>query len=210
MDIQKVLFDEIFEAEGLTKSQATKLRIINGTIQCYIRHGANQTTYQKIAKLSKCSFALTKHYFPDPDELFEMVAKYIRVNFQRVAVEAIRSKHTPTDQLVAYIKSTFDWVDDYRDHGRVWMLFFFNCSIKKGQRATNTDLVNMGHARITALLNLGRSQKLFSFRSAEETARLIQIVISGALVAMLTEDIGQSQKEALLGSVTRHCMSLVT
>ena len=200
--------NDIFQDDPvLSKSQATKLRIIEGAIRCYIKYGIDHTTYQKIAKASKCSFALTKHYFPDPDELFEVVNKYIRSAFQRLAVAAIMSKSTTDEQLRAYIESTFVWTEKSPDHARVWIIFFFKCSISEKSRKTHSELTEMGHRRISALLKKGREEKYFHFESADEVAKHIQTLITGAIMTLLTENVEHPQ--AYKKSVLKLCLSLV-
>lgn len=194
-----------FLSENLSKSQQTQIRIMDGAIRAFVKYGLEKSSYQKIAKHSSCSYALVKHYYPDRHALFGATMRYIRFRFQKLAVEAIQNETDPKAQLLAYVASTFEWIREFRDHAQVWLLFFFMCGSHKRYRQLNSEMVNMGHQRITALLKHGGETGDFSRRADQSTAKTIQVTITGALVAAVTEDIDPNALEKEIQSL---CLSI--
>jgi len=204
--LKKTLASDLF-GEALSKSQTTQIRIVEGAIKCFVKFGVDKASYQRIAKAAGCSYALAKHYYPDRDLLFEATARYIRIRFQRLAIEALESQTTPTEQLKSYVTSTFQWVRLFPAHAQVWMLFFFMCGTQKSYRALNTEVVNMGHARIMALLRQGKKQDGFIYDNEASAAKSVQLAITGAVVTLITED--TDDLESLRRDVLRLCLTVV-
>lgn len=182
------LFTQLFEPK-LSQGDQKILKIIDGAIECYAKSGVDGVTMDKIAKESGVSRPLVFHYFEDKREIFTLAVKRIRLNFQRVAIEAIQKASTPTAKLKAYVESTFDWVESFPSHIRVWLLYLYQCSTDRADLALNTELVNTGHDRIMALLREGIETGEFAKGPVEWRAKLIQLVISGALVSSVSEEL---------------------
>ncbi len=170
-----------------TKGQNRQVQIIEAAIKNFASVGIENTTPAKIAKTCKISRPLVLHYFKDVESIFFVAIKLIRAEFQQLAIEAIEKHKTPTDQLKAYAHSTLDWVEQKPDHVKVWLLFFYYCGLRREYKALNTELVNMGHDRIAALLELGLASKEFKFKDSQITAKAIQNVITGAVLCAMTE-----------------------
>jgi AcrR family transcriptional regulator len=185
-DIRYAVLSELFPAAP-SKSQKTTLSIIEGAIKCYGTYGIEGATYEKIAKFAKVSRPLVQHYFKSREALFELTVKYIRVQFQQLVVDSMKKETGVRDQLEAYIRSTFTWAEKYPHHGRVWILFYFECSVNKKMKALNTELVQLGRARIQALIEAGNQQGVFKCAKAADSAYTIQTMITGALVSVGTE-----------------------
>jgi AcrR family transcriptional regulator len=200
------LFATLFPLEP-SESQRRQVEIAEAAIRIYVREGVERATFERIARESGCSRPLVMHYFPERDSIFQLAARYVRASFQALAVEAIRAEATPVGQLRAYTLSTFDWVEKSPDHAKVWMLFFYYCGIRKEYRDLNTDLVRMGHDRIAALLARGKDQGVFACEDPVMAAKQVQLLISGAVVAAITERVPGSMRK-LRELTVQGCLAL--
>lgn len=194
-----ILLENLFDKK-LSKSERTKLRIIESAITGYVEHGFSSLTYDKIAKIAQVSRPLIINYFPRPEELFGAVVTFIRANLQRKLVEEIRSQKTARKQFEAYLHAHFTWFRERPDHVKVWYLFYFESSRNPSLRKLHTQMTQMGAARI---------QELFSKRSKDSytRARLVQAALTGALVCLGTEDLEAAPKD-LEKRVVDSCMKL--
>ncbi len=189
-----------------TKAQERQLKIIEAAVEDFASVGIEKSTYESIARRSKVSRPLVHHYFPDKEVLIERAITYVRANFQSIAVKAIQGEEKSEHQLNAYIVSTFDWLKKYPAHVKVWLLFYYYCGIDAKYRKLNSDLVDMGHRRIKAILEIGHTQKRFIVKNATETAKLIQLLITGGLLAGCTEN---ADLKALQNQVVHGCNRLI-
>lgn len=169
---------DLFEPR-LSKSQRTRLRILEAAIACYATTGFEGATYDRIAKKAKTSRPLVMHYYPDRDELLLEAIKFVRANFQRVAIEAAKAAG-PGEALAGYVASTFDWIEKFHSHAVTWILFYYGCAIRPKWNEINTELVRIGHARISMIIG----EKGLGVR-----AKRIQLIITGALISALTEEL---------------------
>jgi AcrR family transcriptional regulator len=163
--IDSVIYSSLFE-QKLSLPERRRLQIASAAIQNYVSVGLEKTTYERIAKASKISRPLIFKYFKDKEEIFTFAIKYIRANFQSLAVEAMQTRSTPTQKLEGYIDSTFQWIDDYPDHVKVWLLYYYRCGIHKKLRRLNTDLTVMGQERI------GSAETWGFYRRVQRAGRL--------------------------------------
>jgi len=171
----------------LSKATKTKIRIIEAAIRSYSIAGMEGSSIEAIANASKVTRPLVHHYFKDKDELFTLAAKYIRNNFQQLAIQAIENSTTVPKKLLAYIDSTFNWVEQYPNHVKTWLLFYHQCAIKKRYLDINDEFVSMGHKRLTGLIEIGNGTGDFKSKSPSADAKLIQNLITGNLLALCTE-----------------------
>lgn len=176
----------------LSAGDRRMIKLVDGAAECYGKYGFEGATMERIAKTCGVTRPLLSHYFKDKRELFLLVVKRIRLEFQHLAVDAIQSESTPSAKLNAYVASTFDWIEKRPIHARVWLLYFYDCSTDKHAHALHSDLVAMGHARITALLQSGVETKEFKDGDLSWKAKLIQMIITGALVGVLTEEFSET------------------
>jgi len=170
-----------------SKGDKTRLRIVEAAIRNYATIGYDKTTPQKIADTAKLSRPLIIHYFKDADGIFALALRYIRLRFQRMAIQSIRLDDTPSEQLESYVRSTFAWARAYPDHARIWLYFYYAAALDEKLKALNTEMAEMGRLRIAAILDAGTKLKLWRFKNAGETAKLIQVIITGTLVVTGTE-----------------------
>jgi len=174
--------------QKLQKSDHTKLRILESAIWCYVHYGIEQTTFENIATKAGVVRPLVMRYFPNKELLLELTIKYIRANLQNLAVAALQGLTQAEDILEAYIRSTFRWIEDFPEHAKVWLLFYYYCSIRREFLVVNSELVSMGQRRISEVIALGVKQKIFNTNRPSSTAKAIQNFMTGCLLAALTEE----------------------
>jgi AcrR family transcriptional regulator len=190
----------------LTRSERTRIQIIEAAIRCYASIGMDNTTYEKIAAVCKVSRPLVIYHFPDYEKLALSTFRYVRANMQEFAVNAIESKQTSAEQFIAYVESVFQWTVKYEQHFKVWLLFYYFCGINPQFNEIHTELVTIGHQRIAILINQLRKNNL----PQEELmvrAKMIQVLITGAMVSCGVEKLPLSLKD-FTHAVTEECLQI--
>jgi AcrR family transcriptional regulator len=190
-----------------TRAQRRMVEILEGAIRNYATIGVEKTTYDSIAKACKISRPLVQHYFKDKDAIYEMSMKYIRANFQKLAVDAIKKSSDPATQLEQYVSALFAWAKKYPLHAKVWNLVYYYAAVDSHLKRINTDLVMMGHDRITALLTAGVESGVFADGEIRARAKMIQMLYTGALVSVSSEDL-YIDVEEFRKLLVRSCLQL--
>lgn len=186
LGLNEELFGELFELRASTR-QKTMMKIVEAAIQNYASLGVEETTYDSIAKTCRVSRPLVHKYFPSKKDIFLLAIKYIRLSFQRMAIAALDTQVTPQGKLVAYVESTFEWIETRKEHVKVWGLFQYQSMINREMMAINTEMARVGHTRITRLLEYGNQVGVFKSASPFQDAKQIQTLITGALMIVITE-----------------------
>jgi AcrR family transcriptional regulator len=169
----------------MSKSQKTQAAIVQATVQCVADLGIEGITFDQIARASKKSRPLVMHYFKDRTALFEAVFKVIRHRFQNRVVESMAQAKTPQSQIDAYVHSCFKWVTEDEREAKAWLVFYLLCSKEAHYRKINTELVDVGWARMQTIISALQPKK-----SSAETlllARMLQQLITSGLLTCLTE-----------------------
>ncbi len=188
----------------IRKSERRQQQILEAAIKSYARIGIEKTTLNKLAKICGISRPLIIHYFVNSDKLAEAVIHHIRRSFQEDAIKPLRHSNDPEEQLVGYVKATFQWVEAKREHAVVWLFFFYYCGVSAKFRKMNTALVQTGTDRVTQMVeNLG----YLKGAKARRVAKDIQNFIAGWLVAAVTENGGEPLAE-VAGRVSRLCLEM--
>lgn len=181
------VWGQLFPA-GPTKSQQTQIRIAEAAIRLYAKDGAQATIFENIAQAAKVSRALILRYFPTYSALMMFMAKYIRAQLQELAVQRLSAAEGPKAQLEAYIDSTFEWIEAYPHHVKVWLYFYYLSSLDKKTRDLNTELVDIGHKRIQRLIEDGQKAGVFPKSNASAAARALQTQLTGSLLSCMSEN----------------------
>jgi AcrR family transcriptional regulator len=189
----KAFFEQLmpeFFSDHLSKGNQTKLRILKGAIDCFATIGVEGTSYQTIAQASGVSKQLVNRYFPSKDELFISAIVFVRANFQNFAIQKISSTgRSKASTLEKYISACFLWSDRYRNDALLWCLFFYYCGFRQEYRKVHTELVGMGHRRIVQIIEEGKGKGSFRCDDSHLAAKMIQTIITGALVTLGSEDL---------------------
>ncbi len=203
-DLRFLLFSEIYSRFDEPKTKRKAFALLEAAIQCFDRKGFEGTTLNMIAREAGISRPLLNHYFKGMQEIRETSIKYIRVLFQKIAVDAMSKSERPDEMLKQYIEACFFWAENFKTHRHVWLRFLSSCGKSKSDRLLNTRSVNAGSERLAQLLSKGQSTGVFTCSDHWQAARLIQLTVLGALTAYATEN--SSSNVDLSSSVIRQCM----
>ena len=187
--LARTILPELFVTDP-SKSQRTRVTIIEAAITVYGRDGIEAATQERIAAEAGISRPLIIRYFPKEDELFTLAMKYIRGNLQRMAVEAVAkvADGTVEDRLTAYVNSCFRWLRDYPVHARAWLAFLCGAGVNPRHRKENTELAEMGFQRIQAMLEAMPVNRAAAPDDLRGRAKAIQALIAGSMLAAVTEN----------------------
>ena len=206
VDPRYLLFAELYTDLDQPKSKRKAFLILEAAITCYARKGLSTATMDMIAREAGVSRTVVLHYFTDTKALRELSVKYIRLLFQKLAVEAIGEKTAIDDQLRAYVASCFYWTRNFKTHAVVWLDFLLQCAKDAKLRELNTLASDTGADRIAALLEAGCGAGVFKITDVHATAQAVQALIAGALVASRCQNLEDVDKYA--GTLSEHCLRL--
>jgi AcrR family transcriptional regulator len=189
IDIQHVVFQEIYTRMDDPKGQRKAFLLLEAAISCYARRGLDGVTAEMVAREAGVTRTLLNHYFEDMNDLRLTCLKYIRVLFQKLAITAIGQRREVIDQLHNYVESCFHWCETFRPHVLVWLAFLQQCGSNKASREVNTLATSVGQDRISALIEKGVAQGSLKSENIEQTAKILQSLITGAIVVMVSENL---------------------
>lgn len=179
--------NDLFEFEE-SKSQKQRVKIVEAAIKSFALNGIEKTTYTSLAKDCGISRPLIHHYFPTLDSLFLLAARYVRQTLLECALEGLtRNSANEKKQLDGYIEGCFNWLKLFPLQAKFWMLYYYQAALDDDAHAENSQLVEAGHQRIRSIIESGKKKGLFSFSNSHETAKMIQVLITGGFVSLVTE-----------------------
>jgi AcrR family transcriptional regulator len=188
------IFSEIYQKLHEPSAKRKALNLTEAAIICLSKKGFDGVTLEMIAREAAVTRPLIKHYFEDLEDLKTFSIKYIRVLFQTLVLEEMKKQTSPEKLLSVYVQACFDWVKTHRTHGLVWLAFMHRSAQNKKMRELNTVAVNTGNERIEQLIEAGRAKNIFRVTDVARAARMIQILITGALITLVSEEIPDSNE----------------
>lgn len=179
--------DELFPRKT-SKSEQTKLKILESAIHCYALTNANSLSFEDLAKRANVTRPLIHKYFPDRQELFRQAMKLVRARLLQIALEAIQATSDPKNKLIFYVKACFIWVEKEPVHAKVWMFYFYMCGVDKDLKRDHLAMTTAGAQRIESILKeLEDSGHCPSIKDSYTLAKTIQKLITGAIVEIVSE-----------------------
>lgn len=206
-DLHFTVFREIYQRYSEPKTMRRAFSLLEGAIRSFEKQGLDGASFSSIAKHCKVTRPLMKHYFTDYAEIRVMALKYIRILLQREVVDAISKPGNPAERLQRYIEAHFHWCTSDLSHARVWLAFLATSSRVDADRALNTVAVQAGTHRLIQFLSSGREQGIFKHQNDVLAARMLQTLMLGGLVAVISEEI-EDHDEFIRAIVTR-CLQWV-
>jgi len=194
VDLTYTVFSEIYMRMDDPKGKRKAFLILESALSLYAKKGWDHVSMQMIARDTDLPRTTLLHYFTDPAEIRTFAIKYVRLLFQRIAIDAMLGAKTPDKMLEAYVRSCFKWVDSSKVHAQVWLSFICTCVESKHNRALNTVAVEAGNDRISALIVLGKKEGFFTCENPASAAKAIQVIIAGGILCYGTEDFNDKGK----------------
>lgn len=206
-EIEYLIFNEIYQRFQEPKAKRKALSLIEAAITCIAKKGFESVTLEMVAREAAVTRPLIKHYFSDLEELKLFSIKYIRLLFQKLVVTEMGKVSEPDKMISVYIESCFVWIKNHRIHAMVWLAFLHRCAQSPKMRAVNTEAVRTGDERIKGLLALGKTSGFFKFDDLERTAKMIQVLITGAMMSSVSEDFEEPKNFIL--QVRTQCLDIL-
>jgi AcrR family transcriptional regulator len=188
-ELSYLVFGEIYQKLVEPKQKRKAFSILEATVHCLAKSGFDHISLEMISREAGISRTLIHHYFDGIDDLEAAAVKYVRLLFQKLVVDSMLKESRADEMLTKYIIACFDWVETFRSHALVWLSFLHLSASQKHWRTLNTTAVNAGEERIAALLIKGREDGSLKFEGESlPLAKMIQILITGALVTSISEN----------------------
>lgn len=205
-DLRYLLFSELYLRFDSPKTKRKAFSILEATIDCIAKKGFDGLTMERIAREAGVTRQLVKYYFEDTRELSGFAIKYIRLLFQKLAVDAMLKDQRPDLMLANYAEVCFQWVDTFRIHALTWFCFLNLCSGNKKYRELNTASIMAGEERVRSLLEDGKKTGVFHVADTANAAKLIRILITGAMIVYASEEL--EDPKSFIRSISRQCLDL--
>lgn len=197
MDPKLALYEDLLPKRMGPKAQSTFLHIIRCSIKVYAQKGIDRVTFEDIAAASAISRPLILRYFKNYDLLFEACIKFARIEYVNYVVEQIKAQPSGEKQFAAYVRASIDYPRAHRSSLQLWLFFFYQCARLPKYKKLNSEVVSIGHRRITALLQGFHPRK--SEKDLVERAKVLQIFLSGLIL-----HVGTESDAAELNHVNKH------
>lgn len=176
------------------KADRTRLKCIHAAIAILGAHGMERFTYEHIAKNAGLSRQLVKNYYKEKPELLLQAANLVRQRYQQFVIRRIKNTAEPVEVLNCYVKASLRWATDAKEDARFWTVYYHYCAVSKQFKHANTDLVTIGTERIKAILAGIEQLKHLGEAELSFNAKMIQVLITGALVCIVTENLPYSRQ----------------
>lgn len=207
-DIKYILFIELYNRLEEPKAKRRAFFILEAAISCFAKKGFESVSMEMIAREAGVTRPLVKYYFKDLQDIQITAVKYIRLLFQKYAIEALSRADDSSSALNMYVRACFDWLANFRTHAKVWLAFIHVCSYHRASSALNTSAVQVGAERITQILEVGVARGEFQCENPQTAARLIQTVITGALISFGSEQLEAPSDYQKM--VEMHCLEIAS
>jgi AcrR family transcriptional regulator len=193
----------------ISKSDHTKQRCLNAAVGILSSSGLSNLKYESIAQEAGVTRPLVKKYFPDKTRLIMDAAAFVRKGYQEEIIAGMLERHgQPAEQLKLYIQKNLALPRENRAATGIWICSLHVSHLDKDSRAHNTVMTRMGFERILALLGACPFDPKPSGESLMSLARVLQAILSGAVLAMLTEDL-PSSVQSYEQAVAEDCFRLL-
>ncbi|MGZ3707941.1 MAG: TetR/AcrR family transcriptional regulator, partial [Bdellovibrionota bacterium] len=164
-------YRELFSA-GLSKSERTRIEIAKAAISSYATIGVEETNFDRVARACGVTRPLVQHYFGSREALFVFVVKYLRSHAQAFARDRTKPPQKGEAELRGVLELCLDWVKEYPDHAKVWLLFQYSSSVDPKLRDLNSETAHGLHQFLTALLLRSRKGAPGDFAALVSSARM--------------------------------------
>ncbi len=207
LEFKQLVFNEIYHRYEDPKALRRAFSFLEAAIQCFYKKGFEAVTLTMIAREAGVTRQLLNHYFSDLREIQELSMMYIRVIGQKLMLKEIENEKDPSKILFNYLNAHYLWANQFKTHVRVWLNFLAYCAKKDSFRLINSKAILTGRNRIEQILREGRESGLFKHLNDKNSAILIQTIIGGWLVALLSEEVDDEKEYSK--TIIQECMKCI-
>lgn len=184
--VHETTANELFNRK-MSRTEKRRLQIVETAIDLFAKKGFDEVSFEIIAARCKVTRPLISHYFENKMDLFLLVAKYVRIIYQKNVVSEMQKTVGAEEVFKAYVMAALQWHSNEPMHFRVWMLYYYLSSIDSKMKKEHSDLVDLGTERIVEMLTALPKQAVLPKEVLRKKARLIQMTITGSLIAEASE-----------------------
>lgn len=180
------------------KGDRRALQILDKATILIAHEGYEALSFQKLSKKCKITRPLIHHYFADKEQLLLAVIQHVGVEHQKFILSHVGKTTNPLQILQGYILGNLSWPMEKKEHSRVWMHYLALAGYNQRDKAENTKSVEHGLNRIWGILQLGFKENIWNGSELISKARAIQIIITGAVISLITEERIQDEFQQML------------
>lgn len=207
-DLRYQVFSELYLKFTEPKARRKAFAILEASVKCYAKKGWERTTIEMIAREVGESRTQIQYYFPKAEELRELAIRYVRLMFQQFAIDKMTNEKSPKAMLEVYLRSCFRWVDQSKTHALLWLSFLHAASSNEKDQNLNTTAVLAGSERLISLVKAGILAEQFHCEDPEGCAKVIQVLITGAMISYASETLPNTKK--FEDMIIEKCFCLLT
>jgi AcrR family transcriptional regulator len=180
-----------------TKGQRTFEKAIRSAIHCLANLGYDQTTFQAIADHAGLSQPLVVHYFKKKENVFPQVIDYLLAKNAQLGRPGAM-KLSAREELRTYLKEAIRIFRENPDSSKIYFTLSFMAVFKESYRISNTKLKQANLERLINILAHGIHTGEFSPDALIGKARMINNLLAGTFMDILTETSSMSDDEILM------------
>lgn len=173
---------------GLTKGEASRIRILESTALSVAKYGFEGTSVTKICKIGKHPRGLILYYFNGIRNLFLETAAYVVKQGQDAVTGLVNSFLEKHDPVEAYLRAMSQWHLEQPNPSRFILLLYVAASHNKDFEGVTSGLIQQGRHRMKELIEHGRKNKIYqSKESSDELAHSLYNLLSGVFLLTFVE-----------------------
>ncbi|GAA0349737.1 TetR/AcrR family transcriptional regulator [Oceanobacillus sp. FSL W7-1281] len=160
-------------------SEARREQILKATIDVLNDIGYVKLSLAKIAKQAKISTGLISYHFADKEELIQHTLNYLIGAQLEFIEERVKRETDIFEQLLAYIKATLTYQNEYVENNVALVEIIFNARTEENipYYKLNEEEEDPLYLRLETILSEGQEKRIFS---ADFNPKATAILINGA------------------------------
>ncbi|MFD1386949.1 TetR/AcrR family transcriptional regulator [Oceanobacillus oncorhynchi subsp. oncorhynchi] len=160
-------------------SEARREQILKATIDVLNDIGYVKLSLAKIAKQAKISTGLISYHFADKEELIQHTLNYLIGAQLEFIEERVKRETDIFEQLLAYIKATLTYQNEYVENNVALIEIIFNARTEENipYYKLNEEEEDPLYLRLETILSEGQEKRIFS---ADFNPKATAILINGA------------------------------
>jgi len=167
--------------------------ILEAAVEIMATTGIDELTFERIGKQVKMARSHVVYYFSDRKLLVESALQFVALTAQEFIVQRLKDHDDWRTLLTTYVEANFQWIYENRAHGSVFLLMYYEATLKKSIRKLSTEARIGGVKRITGILQL--SPIAWKESDLVATSKAIQGMITGNLIDVVTTDFSKEFQE---------------
>ncbi len=187
--LDAALFAQTFALQ-MSKADQRKAAIIEAAVGQIARHGLTSAIFEQVSTQLGIRRSHVNYYFKTREELLLSCLQYSLATAQRLTIDRLQEVSDREEGLATIVTSVFDWVIDYPEQARVFLLFHFFAAIDPDFSRENAAFRATAQERIAGMLALGSKPSAAGKKACAKLAQQIHAEIMGHLIEGLSIERG--------------------